>query len=177
MSNMIAVEILTGPIALMLIGYVVFMVAVSYAVQPLREQLVLLSEDMLDDGRWSDTQRDEINLMVGASMSFRVGLIMPFAVLSLLIDTLLDRKPVASKEQAELEADPRFEAMTWRFFVSAAAANPLAAVPTVALMIVAIVSGLAFARRSPRSVVETAVEEPMIRVLWSVSHGKRLSAS
>lgn len=176
MSNMLAVEILTGPIALMLIGYVVLMVALSYVVQPLRESMVLLSEEMLDDTKWTDGQRDEINLIIGASMSFRIGLIMPLAVLSMLVDTLLDRKPVPTEEQAQLEADPRFDAVMWRFFVSAAAANPLAAVPTIGLMAVSIVFGLAFARRSPRSVVETTVEEPMIRALWSVSQGRRLSA-
>jgi hypothetical protein len=177
MRTMLAIDILTGPIALMLIGYVVVMVALSYAVQPLRERLVILSEQMLDETHWSDAQRDEIELMVTASMSFRVGLIMPIAVASIMADTILDRKVAPVGEQAELEKDPRFEAMTWRFFVSAAAANPLAAIPTVALMLVSIIVGLAFAKRSSRSVVETTVEEPMIRVLSSVAPGRRLSTN
>lgn len=155
-------EVVTGPIAIMLVGYVVLMIAIAFLVQPTRMRLVATIDEMLSEDRWNDADRARLFKLRDNSMSFLVGLIVPIAVLSVIIDDLLGR---VGHHDDELSRDPRYAQCVWRFFASLAAANPLAAVVSISLMIVSIVVGLAFRHKPTKELVDEAVEEPTLRAL------------
>lgn len=175
MTSVSAIEILTSPIALMLIGYAVLQVAATALVDPVRHRMVANAESMLAEKRWSKHQREEINLILDASMAFRVGFVIWLGVLSLMVDIALRRTVKPQPWQRELMDDKRFDALVHDFALSSAAANPIAAVGTAILMTCALLLAAVAQRLPSRQIINEVVEEPMLRALESVG-APRLAA-
>lgn len=164
---MLALEILTGPIAVVLAAYAVGMIALAFAIQPLRMKLVETIDEMVAEPGWSDSDREQLFTLRDYNMSFLVGLLLPVAAIGAIADTILNGEK--AEEPKGLDADPRYAQCVWRFFASVAAANPIAAIVSIVLMIVLLVISLAFKHKSPRTLVDEAVEEPTLRALGRVA--------
>lgn len=164
MERMLAVQILTSPIAMLLLGYALAMVVLALLIQPTRLKLIASIDAMLVEERWSDEQRGSLYALRDHSMSFLIGLLVPVAVVSVILDDILGRDSDLSHGD-ELSRDPRYIGCVWRFFLSLAAANPLAALASISLMLVSFVIGLAFKRKPARALADEAVEEPTLRAL------------
>lgn len=169
MTTVAAIEILTSPIALMLIGYALVQVVATALVDPVRHRMVANAEAMLAEERWSEQQREEINILLDASMAFRVGFIIWLGVLSLTVDIALRRTTKPETWQRELMDDERFDALLHDFAISSAAANPFAAVGTAFLMGCALILAAIVQRLPSRQIINEVVEEPMLRALESVN--------
>lgn len=165
MDQVALVEILTGPIAMMLVGYVIIVVILAYALDPLRTKLADDLCDMLDEEKWNEEQRAELSLIAQRATSFVVGLALPIAVISVILDDVLKRPDRRSDWQQELADDPRFVSIVLRFCASVLGTNPLAALVTIPLMITSVCIQLAFRGASARDVMDEAVEEPTLRAL------------
>lgn len=165
MERSIAIEIITGPIAIALVAYAVGMIALAFLVQPVRLSLVATIDEMLNEPKWNEEQRKQLFNLRDHSMSFLIGLLIPIAVVSVMADEVLGRSEERAPSEEELMADARYPDLVWKFFVSLAAANPIAAVASVLLMIISAVVALAFRRKPARSIVDETIEEPTLRAL------------
>lgn len=163
MNETLAIQILTGPIAIMLVGYALGMIALAFAVQPMRHAMVRSLDEMLTETKWNKHEREHLYMLRDHSMSFLIGLLVPLAAVGMISDELLNRSD--DHDSDRLAQDPRHAKNVLRFFASVAAANPLAAIVSVSFMVVSILIGLAFQKKSARSVVDEAIEEPTLRAL------------
>ena len=164
MDEMLAIQILTGPVAIMLVGYALGMISLAFAVQPMRLAMVRSIDDMLSETNWTKQQRERLFMLRDHNMSFMVGLIVPLAAVGMIIDELLNRN--GGHDDDRLDRDPRYAKNVMRFFASVAAANPLAALASVSFMVISVLIGLAFQKnKSARTVVDEAIEEPTLRAL------------
>jgi hypothetical protein len=153
---MSAFDILTSPVAFALTLYVVVAILLNQLAHPIRLKLVDSAEEFLREKKWNAQQRDELNLLLDTCMSFRVGLLVPVGVVSIVIDETLRRPIECSPSQIELSNDPRFDSLLGRYFVSIAAANPIAAVVSVILMALGMIITVPFGA-SIRSLMEWPV--------------------
>lgn len=135
-------------------GYGVVLIGLAIVVHPLRRSMMIIAENMLADQPISDHTRARVNQLLDTCMSFRVGLILPLAVIGVVIDDLLHRMTPPSTEN-----DARYHALVKRYFVSILAANPIAALISIPLMLF---SFLVHVLRGDESIRE-AVEEPVVR--------------
>lgn len=159
--------ILTSAPVLALLGYAAFVVVVQLALQPLRLQMVDLAEEMLAEGHWNKDQRDRLTLLVDHCASLSFSLVLPVAfVVSILIDIIGVHQPLTPSRK-RLVADPRYQTLLRRFFISLLGANPIAAVVTIPLMAI---NMLVQAVRS-RKGYQLAIEEPIALV----AHGRHLA--
>lgn len=168
-------DILLSPIAFALVGYVVIAIVLAIAVRPLRLQLVDVVEAMLDEKHWTERQRVSLNSLVDHSMSFCAGLALPLAVISVTIDEILNRPIVIRETEQALHDDPRFDHAMRLFIVSLAAANPLAALLTMVLLVpsMLLTSLVKAAERRPN--VIDMVEVSALRAASAVQTPQRAS--
>lgn len=159
-----AIDVLTSSLAVALAAYVLAMIMPAFLVQPLRVKPVGSIHAMLAEHVRSDEQRGNLYTLRDHSMSFLVGPLVPVAVVSVIVDDVLGREP-DQPEDDELARDPRCVRCVLRFFVSLAAANPLAAIVSLSLMAGSFVISLATKRKPARALVGQAVEEPTLRAL------------
>lgn len=148
-------------------AYGILVIGSTLLAWPIRRDMVALAEDILKEHKWNEEERETVNFVLDSCMSFAMGLALPIAIVAATFDTLLGKKT----ETTRLDNDPRFGALTWRYFVSILAANPLAALVTLPLMVV---SFAVFAACDGASAPLHAVEEPLKRAGGVVSY--RLAA-
>ncbi len=156
--SMEIVQILTGPFALALLAYIVLVATLAFAVHPMRREMILLGEELLADPALKPRHRDAINLLMDTCMSFRVGLLLPVAVLSVLADEVLKREVHVPGDDS-LMNDPRFDRFLTRHILSIAAINPIATAIAMVLMIPTVAYSFAIGRDRTRAIVE----EPLLR--------------
>lgn len=157
-------DVLANPIFLALIAYVVVMVGLLYLIHPVRMKLVEIVEEMLAEPRWNDEQREYLTNTADHCMSFATGLLLPFGILSIMLDDLL-RRDTTSESMRELDADPRAAQIAWRFVLSVAAANPLAALLAFPLFVASLFLRVIMAGRPAKSAWENTLEESALRAL------------
>lgn len=160
---------LITPLGVALLGYVVVAAVLALVVHPLRVHMVSVAEKMLAEGRWNAEERAKINQLLDTCMSFRVGLAMILAVVAVTAEDLLGRERAVPKARIRLVADPRFHVLLRLYFLSALAANPLATLVVVPLMIV---SGVV--EKLTGGSINQVVEEPSLRAAASIPPASNL---
>lgn len=150
-----------NPVAAILMGYALSLVALAYLVQPLRRQLVLIGEQIITDPGCTTGDRERANRMMDNCMSFKVGLVLPFAAIAVMLDVFLKKDGGDSHEPA----DPRLHQMMIPYFASVLAANPIFALLALPLIAAGVLVSLAKGTVRPREVAE----EPVLRASEAVA--------
>jgi uncharacterized membrane protein (DUF441 family) len=159
--------ILASPLAVALIGYVILVTALALAAHPMRIRMVELVEDILAEPQWNAAERLRLNQLLDTCMSFRVGLMVVVAALSVIVDVALGRVEEPPASTARLRKDARYHSIVVRYFVSVLAANPIAAVAAVPLMIMALI-----AEQMIGGTMRAAVEEAALKASASLPKTK-----
>jgi len=141
-------------------------VALAYAARDLRIEMVRIAEEILSDSAVSDAGKDRVNHLLDTSISFKVGILIPFAAVGVMFDMLLRRAP----ERDEFGGDARFHRFVRRYFASVLAVNPVFAVISIPLMMLLplweLLCGKPVAKRDR---MVTALEAPMLRASAAVN--------
>lgn len=135
-------------------AYGALMLGLTVALRPLRLQLADIAERLLSDSKVSSDSRDDINLLLDTCLSFKVSVLFLLALCESILGDLL-RHPV---EAHELEDDPRFHALVWRYFVSIAGINPIVLVFAIPIGILSLMVH-SVTRKDPS---RHAVEDPVL---------------
>lgn len=157
-------EMIDNPIILIaaiFAGYGILLVGLALLVGPMRRDIAVRAEALLADPSTKPESRERVNMLVDTCMSFHVGLILPVAAFGVLFDELLRRpRPKAHP----LHDDPRYLALVGRYFASILAANPLAAIVSVPVIVFCALIGRAFGQESFKEGVEEPLERASVAV-------------
>jgi hypothetical protein len=162
--DMNATAALLTPLAMALLGYAVLVAMLALALHPLRKRMFRTAESILAEGQWSADERARVNHLMDTCMSFRVGAIMPIAVISVILDDLLRREVRSTKSRTRLHRDHRFHQVIAIYLLSVMAANPLASAVTLPLLVLSAIIDKLMGQATVREVVE----EPTLRALGSM---------
>lgn len=168
MSEPILLVVSLAALALAIVG-------IQLAARRVRLTLVDAGEIVLADAAVSTDVKDWINDLLDTCMSFRVGLLLPFAILSVMADDVLG----INQPDDSSDGDERLHRLAGLYSLSVLAANPLAALINVPLLIVGLCVHLAFSRESPFEAAEESVEKAVGKAARSVAstYGKLAQAS
>jgi hypothetical protein len=156
--------ILSSPLGICLVGYGLLMIAIAIAIYPIRKNMFSLSEDLLKLKNLTESDKRKINLLLDSCMSFRIGVIVPIAIIGVISDRIVGVKPV-TKSSSVLLDDQRYHKIIVMYFLSILAANPLVGLITVPLVFVSVLTDTLIGRTTVRE----SVEEPIIRASLSAA--------
>lgn len=156
--------ILMSPLGMCLVGYGVVMIALAIAIYPIRKNMFSLSEELLRLKNLTESDKLKINLLLDSSMSFRIGMIVPIAVIGVISDRIIGIKPQI-KTSVTLLNEKRYHKIIVMYFLSILVANPLAALITIPLVFLSIVTD----KLIGKTTVRESVEEPIVRASLSAA--------
>ena len=124
------------PVFAVMAGYVLLSALAQVVAHPARRQLLAIAADLQNDKRANDKDVARIDFFLDIAMSWKVALIIPLAIFSVLADVLLDRSEVNGK--GWLEQDPRLTKFLVCFIISISAANIIMSIINAILLLVAL---------------------------------------
>ena len=151
-----------APVILLMAGYLAVVAILAFVAHPLRRRMIEIAEEMLAEPSLAPVNRDRINHLLDTCMSFRVGLRLPFAILSQIIDDFLRLPLHRSPSQKELMKDERYTQLLGRYSLSVLAANPLAAIATSILIIPGAIIHVVMRGTNQRDGIRRTVEQPVL---------------
>ena len=159
-------------VILLVLAYGAIVIVSTVLSQPLRVRLQGIGLDLLENPRFTDADRQEIEWLMSSSSSSVIGLMMPVAAVFMLAGSLLGARPAPDPRTAKLRADPRYNDMAFYYVSSIMACSPFATL--VALPF--IMSGLVVtALRGNRSLLDAA-EAPAMKASAHFQPGRMQAA-
>lgn len=156
--------ILVSPLGLSVMGYSALMIVLAIVVYPLRRKMFSLAEELIGSGKLDQSGRAELNMLLDDCMSFRMGLLLPIAIIASIADDIIGRKFEINIDKALLE-EQKFHHIILIYIISILAANPIAAFFSIPLAAISILVNLIFGKNT----LTDAVEEPVIRLSFASS--------
>ncbi|KFG90765.1 hypothetical protein BV98_001477 [Sphingobium herbicidovorans NBRC 16415] len=127
-------DIIAGiwPILAIMVGYVAISLLAQAAAHRSRKRMLVLAAELQHDKRANQADIDRVDFLLDTAMSWKVGVLLPIAIIGLLSDVALKRDVNGSKHW--MSKDPRAGELAFHFFVSVAAANvPMACINAILL--------------------------------------------
>jgi hypothetical protein len=145
--------------------YALVHIGLNLAMRRARIEMVELAEQILADPAVSDAGKYEVNHVLDTCMSFKVGAIVPIAVIGVFIDEVRG----APEPADEFAGDTRFTRLLLLYYASVLAANPLLAIVSIPIALVgtfitATIGSLGdTAKSTMHERVVTAFEAPLLK--------------
>ncbi|WP_336980125.1 hypothetical protein [Altererythrobacter fulvus] len=134
----------------------------------IRRDLVRHGEELLADPSVSREEKARVNRLLDNCFSFKVCILIPIAVISILLDEILGNNQKQSENFEK--TDPRMHSLYWRYFSSVLAANPVFGLFAVLFVVFGalIIFTLSKANGSKKDRVANAFEQPMWKATAAV---------
>jgi hypothetical protein len=177
MSMVVLVQnLLSSPVVLALVGYAGLVLMLAVLAQPMRLRMVAIAESILSEPHWNKAQRDEVNSLLDTMDCLKTAIIFPLAVVMSTIVVVFGLELPRDKAIERLAKDDRFHQLAGRYFLSLLAANPLAAVVTIPLIVISAPLCAFFGNKS--GTFKDVVEAPVFKASTAVlaSYQARLAA-
>jgi hypothetical protein len=162
-------SLLLSPLGILLLGYAAVAALLTIAAHPLRVLLVQRVEEMLAEPKWDEHEREELNFVLDTCAAFRVGPIVVIVFLEMILRAIVGVEH--KRENERLLDDDRFGRIVALYLLSVGAANPVAAIVAIPLVMILVVVSALFARDH----VKVIAEESAVRVAHSASTRLRVA--
>ena len=156
--------ILMSPLGMCLVGYGVIMIALAIAIYPIRKNMFSLAEELLKLKSLTESDKRKINLLLDSCMSFRIGMMVPIAIIGVISDRVIGIK-MPDKASTQLLNEEKYHKIIAMYFLSILVANPLAGLITLPLVFVSILTD----KLIGKTTVRESVEEPIVRASLSAA--------
>jgi hypothetical protein len=141
------------------------LIVLAVAAHPMRRRMFRRTGELLADKRTRTEDRRHLNHLLDSYTSFRVGLLLPIAIIGCTIDMVLARPAASAVDRRWFRDDRRYHMVITSYFLSIAAANPIGPI----LSIVPLVGMLIVASFKRGAVSARIVEEPLLRAADGLS--------
>ncbi|MGJ0236955.1 hypothetical protein ACQEPB_00340 [Novosphingobium fluoreni] len=148
----------------LMIGYVAILAAATLAVQPIRRKLVVLVDDMLEEGGWNKEERSQLEFYADSCVSSSAGMLMVFALAYSLASSILGDDSDDRSKMPRLSRDNRHHKLAALYLASIGGGSPFAAlVATPMILMLFAIRAL----RGDRSLVDS-IDAPIRRMSTSL---------
>jgi hypothetical protein len=167
-------SLLTSPVVLVLLGYAGLVVALAFALQPMRLRMIRLGEALLAERRWNRAQKEEINDLLDTMDSLKQAIVFPIAIVVGTGMVVFGHEIPRNKDLEQLAKNEAFDELTTLYFLSLLGANPLVALITIPLIIICVPIMLVAGRGTFMETVEKPVLHASTAVM-AAYQGRRLA--
>jgi hypothetical protein len=128
------VDLALTPLGIFLFGYAGLITVLAVLVQPMRLRMTEISNTLLATPGLKPAMREKVNGLIDTCMSFRVGLILPIAIVSVITDEILEGDS-CKPQTHQLSDNSEYHKMLLMYLVSILVANPIMSFVNVPLLI------------------------------------------